>query len=122
MDAIQIYEELSKQLESISGRLLKIEEKIDLQAEKDHHHDLTIQRMGLEMENIVKEITELKISSQLQGKDLKNMGERIKNLEDQPDKKKAGIINKILDRSFNYIISIILAGIAAYIAVNIFNK
>jgi hypothetical protein len=49
--------------------------------------------------------------------DIDNLGEKIRTIEALPDKKKAGIINTILDRAFNYLIGIILAAVAAYITI-----
>jgi chromosome segregation ATPase len=120
-----IYEELSKQLEMISARLTNIESKLDLQAERDHLHELKIQRLEMSIENLVKEIMDLKVSSHVlkenTNKDLNGLGLKIKALEEQPDKKKVGIVNTIIDRTVNYIISMALAAAAAYIAVHIIN-
>jgi hypothetical protein len=120
-----IYEELNKQLEMISNRLTNIEYKIDMQVERDHKHELKIQRLEGSVENIAKDILDLKVSSQVlkenTNKDMNGLGQKIKALEEQPNKKKADIVNTIIDRTVNYIISMALAGAAAYIAVHIIN-
>jgi chromosome segregation ATPase len=126
MEAGEIYEELNKQLESIAKRLEGIERKIDKQAERDQEHELKIQRLDLSIESLTKEFSELKTFSRIMNEntktDLKSLGDKIRNIENLPDKKKAGIINTILDRVFNYVIGITLAAIAAYIAVTFGKK
>jgi chromosome segregation ATPase len=123
MEAEAIYEELGKQLESISNRLQAIEEKIDLQRERDHEHELNIQRLEIELKSLSKEFLDSKFSigalKENTSKDLKGLGDKIRDLEERPDKKKAGIVNTIIDRTFNYIIGIILAAAAAYVAVTL---
>jgi chromosome segregation ATPase len=121
MEAGEIYEELNKQLETISNRLGIIEGKIDLQVERDHNHELKIQRLEMSIENMTREISELKTTIQNLKEnskgDIKSLGDRIHVIENMPDKKKAGIVNTILERALNYFIGIVLAAIAAYIAV-----
>jgi archaellum component FlaC len=120
-EASAIYEELTKQLESISSRLQTIEEKIDAQRERDHEHELNIQRLEIAFNGLSREFADSKVSISVLKentiKDLKGIGDKIRDLEERPDKKKAGIVNTILDRVFNYIIGIILAAAAAYFAV-----
>jgi chromosome segregation ATPase len=121
MEAGEIYEELNKQLETISNRLGIIEGKIDLQVERDHNHELKIQRLEMSIENMTREISELKTTIQNLKEnskgDIKSLGDRIHIIENMPDKKKAGIVNTILERALNYFIGIVLAAIAAYLAV-----
>jgi chromosome segregation ATPase len=121
MEAGEIYEELNKQLETISNRLGIIEGKIDLQVERDHDHELKIQRLEMSIENMTREISELKTTIQnLEGNlkgDIKSLDSRVHTIENMPDKKKAGIVNTILERTLNYFIGIVLAAIAAYITV-----
>jgi archaellum component FlaC len=87
-----IYEELTKQLESISGRLQTIEEKIDAQRERDHEHELNIQRIEIELKSLSKEFSDQKISigflKESTSKDLKGLGDKIRDLEEKPDKKR----------------------------------
>jgi GTP1/Obg family GTP-binding protein len=121
MESEAIYYELSKQLENIVSRLTKIEEKIDSQAEKDHYHELKIQRMEMAVENIRTEMQEEKATiKKLQEKvidDLDKLFTKIRDIEQIPDKKKAGLVNTIIDRAFNYLLGIILAGIVAYLTI-----
>jgi hypothetical protein len=46
----------------------------------------------------------------------------MRTIEALPDKKKAGIVNTILDRAFNYLIAIVLAAVAAYITITFGKK
>jgi chromosome segregation ATPase len=123
MEAEAIYYELNKQLENIVSRLTKIEEKIDNQAEKDHYHELKIQKLEIAVENIRTEMQEEKTTiKKLQEKvidDLDRLFTKIRDIEQIPDKKKAGLVNTIIDRAFNYLLGIILAGIVAYLTVKL---
>lgn len=123
MEAEAIYYELNKQLENIVSRLTKIEEKIDGQAEKDHYHELRIQKLEMATENIRTEMQEEKTTiKELQEKvidDLDRLFTKIRDIEQIPDKKKAGIVNTIIDRAFNYLLGIILAGIVAYLTIKL---
>jgi hypothetical protein len=84
-----------------------------------------MQRLEICMDQVAKEILDLKVSSNVlketTNKDLNGLGLKIKTLEEQPDKKKVGVVNVIIDRTVNYIISMALAAAAAYIAVHIIN-
>jgi chromosome segregation ATPase len=121
MEVESIYYELNKQLENIVSRLTKIEEKIDSQAEKDHYHELKIQKLEIAVENIRMETREEKVTiEKLQEKvieDLDKLFTKIRDIEQTPDKKKAGIVNTIIDRAFNYLLGIIFAGIVAYLTI-----
>jgi septal ring factor EnvC (AmiA/AmiB activator) len=123
MEAEAIYHELNKQLENIVSRLTKIEEKIDGQAEKDHYHELKIQKLEMAIENIRMETQEEKATiKKLQEKvidDLDRLFTKIRDIEQTPDKKKAGFVNTIIDRAFNYLLGIILAGIVAYLTIKL---
>jgi uncharacterized coiled-coil DUF342 family protein len=121
MESDAIYYELNKQLETIASRLEKIESKIDAQVEKDHYHELRIQKLEMAIETIRTETQEEKAAiEKIQEKvinDLDRLFTKIRDIEQIPDKKKAGIINTIIDRVFNYLLGIILAGIAAYLTI-----
>jgi chromosome segregation ATPase len=123
MEAETIYYELNKQLENIASRLVKIEEKIDSQAEKDHCHELKIQKLEMAIENIRMETQEEKATiKKLREKvidDLDRLFTKIRDIEQTPDKKKAGLVNTIIDRAFNYLLGIILAGIVAYLTIKL---
>jgi chromosome segregation ATPase len=121
MDLDVIYNEIETQLEQINRRLIVIEEKLDESASRDHLHELKIQKLELAFENMKNEYTETKAAvrgmRETMKHDIDNRGEKIRNIEALPDKKKAGIINTILDRVFNYLIGIVLAAVAAYITI-----
>jgi septal ring factor EnvC (AmiA/AmiB activator) len=123
MEAEAIYYELNKQLENIVSRLTKIEEKIDGQAEKDHYHELKIQKLETAIENIRTEMQEEKTTiKKLQEKvidDLDRLFTKMRDIEQIPDKKKAGLVNTVIDRAFNYLLGIILAGIVAYLTIKL---
>jgi septal ring factor EnvC (AmiA/AmiB activator) len=109
--------EINAQLEQMIHRLSVIEGKLDSQAERDHLHELKIQRLELACENLKEEFIETKNTIKSIKADINNTGEKIRNIEQAPDKKKANIINVVFEKSFNYILGIILAGIAAYLMV-----
>jgi septal ring factor EnvC (AmiA/AmiB activator) len=123
MEVESIYYELNKQLENIVSRLTKIEEKIDGQAEKDHYHELKIQKLEMAIENIRTEMRDEKVTiKKLQEKvidDLDRLFTKIRDIEQIPDKKKAGLVNTVIDRAFNYLLGIILAGIVAYLTIKL---
>jgi chromosome segregation ATPase len=110
--------EINAQLEQMIHRLGVIENKLDSQAERDHLHELKIQRLELAFENLKEEFMETKSTVKSIKSDISNAGEKIRDIERAPDKKKANIINSILEKTFNYVLGIILAGIAAYLMVN----
>jgi hypothetical protein len=101
MDLDVIYNELDKQLEQINRRLIVIEGKLDESANRDHLHELRIQKLELALENTRTE----------------NLAERMRTIEALPDKKKAGFVNTVLDRAFYYLIGIVLSAITAYITI-----
>jgi chromosome segregation ATPase len=121
MDLDVFYNELESQLNQINRRLGVIEEKLDESASRDHSHELKIQKLELAFENMKNEYTETKAAvrgmRETMKHDIDNLGEKIRIIEALPDKKKAGIVNTILDRVFNYFIGIVLAAIAAYITI-----
>jgi chromosome segregation ATPase len=109
--------EINAQLEQMIHRLSVIEGKLDSQAERDHLHELKIQKLELAFENLKEEFIETRSTVKSIKTDINNMGEKIRNIEQAPDKKKANIVDVILDKVFNYILGIILAGIVAYLMV-----
>jgi predicted nucleic acid-binding Zn-ribbon protein len=121
MDLDVIYNELDSQLGQINRRLIVIEEKLDESARRDHSHELKIQKLELAFENMKNEYTETKAAvrgmRETMKNDIDNLGEKIRTIESLPDKKKAGIVNAVLDRVFNYAIGVVLAAVAAYITI-----
>jgi hypothetical protein len=126
MELDTVYYELNKQLENIADRLLRVEEKIDAQVEKDHIHELKIQKLEITLENIrLEQQGEKKvINAQFEKviKDLDSLFTRIWNVEQTPDAKKAKLVNKIIDRSINYLIDAALAGGVAYLTIQLLAK
>jgi predicted nucleic acid-binding Zn-ribbon protein len=126
MELDVVYQEFDKQFEGISNRLVKIEEKIDAQVERDHSCELKIQKLELAVENIRMESQEEKkiMRPQLEkvSKDLDKSFSRIREVEQTPDTKKAKMVNRIIDRSVSYIIDAILAAGVAYFAVQFLSK
>jgi chromosome segregation ATPase len=117
VDLDAFYTEINAQLEQMIRRLSVIESKLDSQAERDHLHELKIQKLELAFENLKEEFIETRSTVKSIKNDINNTGEKIRNIEQAPDKKKAGIVNAILEKAFNYILSIIFAGIVAYFMV-----
>jgi chromosome segregation ATPase len=109
--------EINAQLEQMIHRLSVIEGKLDSQAERDHLHELKIQKLELAFENLKEEFIETRSTVKSIKIDINSMGEKIRSIEQAPDKKKANIVNVILEKTFTYILGIILAGIAAYLMV-----
>jgi chromosome segregation ATPase len=111
------YTEINAQLENVIRRLDTIEGKLDSQAERDHSHELKIQKLELAFENLKEEFVETRSTVKSIKVDINSMGEKIRNIEQAPDKKKANIVNTILEKTFNYLIGIIIAGLVAYFMV-----
>jgi chromosome segregation ATPase len=109
--------EVNAQLEQMIRRLNTIERKLDSQATRDHLHELKIQKLELALENLKVEFSEIKNTIKSIKVDINSMGEKIRNIEQTPDKQKANIVNVIVEKVFNYTLGIILAGIAAYLMV-----
>jgi chromosome segregation ATPase len=109
--------EINAQLDQMIRRLNAIENKLDAQAERDHGHELKIQRLELAFENLKGEFVETRGAVKSIKVDINNMGGKIRDIEQTPDKKKANIVDVILEKSFNYILSAALAGIAAYLMI-----
>jgi septal ring factor EnvC (AmiA/AmiB activator) len=109
--------EINAQLEQMIRRLDTIESKLDSQAERDHSHELKIQRLELAFENLKEEFIETRSTVKSIKVDINNMGGKIRDIEQMPDKKKAKIVNVILEKAFNYVLSVMLAGIAAYLMI-----
>jgi septal ring factor EnvC (AmiA/AmiB activator) len=126
MDTESMMAELNAQLDSITHRLINIEEKLDAQAKSDHEHDLKLQKLEIDIKNIEKENSELRI--QFQGvktkinedvaKDFRNLGDKIRELENRPDKQKANLVNSIADQAFKWVIAATLAALAAWFIAN----
>jgi chromosome segregation ATPase len=117
IDLEAFYTEINAQLEQMIHRLSVIEGKLDSQAERDHLHELKIQKLELAFENLKEEFMETRSTVKSIKIDINNTAERIRNIEQAPDKKKANIVNVILEKAFNYVSGIILAGMAAYFMV-----
>jgi septal ring factor EnvC (AmiA/AmiB activator) len=122
VDFEAFYTEINAQLEQMIRRLDTIERKLDSQAKRDHLHELKIQKLELALENLKKEFFEIKNTVKSIKVDINNMGEKIRNVEQGPDKKKANLVNTILEKTFNYILGVVLAGIAAYLMVRFGTK
>jgi chromosome segregation ATPase len=106
--------EINAQLEQMIHRLDTIEGKLDSQAERDHSHELKIQKLELAFDNLKDEFVEMRGTVKSTRTDINNMGGKIKDIEQAPDKKKANIVNVIFEKTFNYVLSVVLAGIVAY--------
>jgi septal ring factor EnvC (AmiA/AmiB activator) len=109
--------EINAQLEQMIHRLDTIEGKLDSQAERDHSHELKIQRLELAFDNLKDEFIETKGTVKSIKTDINNMGGKIRDIEQAPDKKKANVVNVILEKTFNYVLSVVLAGIVAYLMI-----
>jgi chromosome segregation ATPase len=109
--------EINAQLEQMIRRLDTIEGKLDSQAERDHSHELKIQKLELALENLKEEYVETRSTVKSIKVDINGMDDKIRNIEQAPDKKKANVVNVVLEKSFNYLLGIILAGIAAYLMI-----
>jgi chromosome segregation ATPase len=109
--------EINAQLDQMIRRLDTIENKLDSQAERDHKHELKIQKLELAFENLKGEFIETRSTVKSIKIDINNMSGKIRDIEQVPEKKKANIVDIILEKSFNYILSAVLAGIAAYLMI-----
>jgi septal ring factor EnvC (AmiA/AmiB activator) len=109
--------EINAQLEQMIHRLDTIESKLDSQAERDHSHELKIQKLELAFDNLKDEFIEMRGTVKSIKTDINNMGGKIRDIEQAPDKKKANIVNVILEKTFNYVLSVVLAGIVAYLMI-----
>jgi chromosome segregation ATPase len=117
MDIEVFYSELDAQLKQVNRRLGTIEGKLDAQAERDHLHELKIQKLEMAFENLRGEFNEIRTAVKSIEQDINGMGQKIRDIEQFPDKKKANIVDVILEKTFNYVFSIIIAGIVAYLMV-----
>jgi chromosome segregation ATPase len=117
VDFESFFAEIEAQFQNMIRRLDTIEGKLDSQAERDHLHELKIQKLELAFENLKEEFIDTRSTVKSIKVDINNMGEKIRNIEQAPDKKKAGIVNTILDKAFNYLLGIIIAGLVAYFMV-----
>jgi archaellum component FlaC len=123
METEVLFNELNAQLDSITHRLINIEEKLDAQAKSDHDHDLKLQKLELEIQNSAREINEMKVQLQVIkakinediSKDFQNLGDKIRNLEDRPDKQKANLVKSIADQIFKWLVIFCLSGLGAWI-------
>jgi chromosome segregation ATPase len=111
------YTEINAQLEQMNHRLETIENKLDSQAERDHSHELKIQKLELALDNFKNEFVEMRGTVKSIKVDINNMGGKIRDIEQAPDKKKANIVNVIFEKTFNYVLSVALAGIVAYLMI-----
>jgi chromosome segregation ATPase len=109
--------EINAQLEQMIRRLDTIESKLDSQAERDHSHELKIQKLELAFDNLKDEFVEMRSTVKSIRTDINNMGGKIRDIEQAPDKKKANIVNVIFEKTFNYLLSVALAGIVAYLTI-----
>jgi septal ring factor EnvC (AmiA/AmiB activator) len=109
--------EINAQLEQMIRRLDTIESKLDSQAERDHSHELKIQKLELAFDNLKDEFIEMRGTVKSIKTDINNMGGKIRDIEQAPDKKKANVVNVILEKTFNYVLSVVLAGIVAYLMI-----
>jgi chromosome segregation ATPase len=107
--------EINAQLGQMIRRLDTIESKLDSQAERDHNHELKIQKLELALENLKGEFVKTRSTVKSIKVDIHNMGGKIRDIEQVPEKKKANIVDIILEKSFNYVLSAVLAGVAAYL-------
>jgi chromosome segregation ATPase len=80
--------EINAQLEQMIRRLSVIEGKLDSQAERDHSHELKIQRLELAFENLKQEFIEMRGAVKSIKVDINSTGEKIRNIEQAPDKKR----------------------------------
>lgn len=79
MGADQIYIELNAQLENIAKRLSVIEGKLDAQAERDHNHELKIQRLELALDTDIAGFKKSNLDSiEKINKDLSGLGEKVR--------------------------------------------
>jgi chromosome segregation ATPase len=117
VDLDVFYTEIEAQFQNMIRRLDTIESKLDSQAERDHTHELKIQKLELAFENSKEEFMETRSTVKSIKVDINNMGEKIRNIEQAPDKKKVSLVNTILEKTFNYLLGIIIAGLAAYFMV-----
>jgi hypothetical protein len=121
MDLEAVYTELNIQLEQMNRRLELIAEKLDAQAERDHLHELKIQKLEISFDILKNEFTETKGAIRSIKENTDNefgiIGKKIKDIENRPDKKKAGLVDSLLEKTFSYLIGIILAAIVAYLTV-----
>jgi chromosome segregation ATPase len=117
VDLDAFYAEIEAQFQNMIRRFDTIESKLDSQAERDHLHELKIQKLELAFENLKEEFVDTRSTVKSIKVDINNMGEKIRNIEQAPDKKKAGIVNAVFDKAFNYLLGIIIAGLVAYFMV-----
>lgn len=80
--------EINAQLEQMIHRLVTIESKLDSQAERDHLHELKIQKLELAFENLKEEYIETRGTVKSIKADINSIGDKIKSIEQAPDKKR----------------------------------
>jgi predicted nucleic acid-binding Zn-ribbon protein len=119
VNAEEIYIEFTKHLETVIRRLDDIEKKMDAQYERDHKHELKLLELENKINSLTEKTTEALASIQANSgglkQDVDNLAKKIRDLENNPIRKKASFVDKIADRAFEIILAALLGGGIAWI-------
>jgi septal ring factor EnvC (AmiA/AmiB activator) len=119
MDSEAIFIEVNTQLENIAKRLNTIEEKIDMQNERDHQHELKLQELENKINSLTEKTSETLASMQENNggfkRDIDNLAEKIRQLENHPVEVKAALVNRIMDKALEIIIAASVGGAVVWL-------
>jgi septal ring factor EnvC (AmiA/AmiB activator) len=120
MDSEAIFIEVNTQLGNIAKRLDTIEEKIDMQNERDHQHELKLQELENKINSLTEKTSETLASMQANNggfkRDIDNLAEKIRQLENHPVEVKAALVNRIMmDKALEIIIAASVGGAVVWL-------